>query len=98
MLAVSGASSIGHATLPVPVLHSPMIRIGFQYVHQLALNLFLRPKLESLHAFDNVLVQLVRSEGFSMNKVRIWWPIEASRHPWMVHNLIQSCPGRRIRD
>jgi hypothetical protein len=70
------------------MLDGPNITFRFQDADEFLFNLLLCAELETFHASDDMSIQIIRPEGFSMDKMDRRWTRESTNHPRMTHHFL----------
>jgi len=68
-------------------LYSPLICFRIEDRDKPIFDLFLCAKFKSGHPANDLSVELVSTQRFTPQEVRIGWPIETTRHPWVIEEI-----------
>lgn len=76
-------------SLPFPVLYCTNIYIRCQDADEPFLDLLLGAEFKTLHASDDLSVQLVSTEGLTVQHMDVWRTIKSTTHPRVIHHFGQ---------
>lgn len=87
---------VPETALPFPVLDCALVGLGFDEIDELAFDFVFCAKFESFHLLNDLAVEFVGAERFTVNHVNSRRAGETPNHPGMAHHLGESSAMSRV--